>query len=107
MLRKCTIFTEKFFRASLKVSKKKTAIKMFENCAPLCVFLGIMQIMCSEPNYAISHPRIIREVLFRIRHAFRWNVLRARDKEEGYDETAEDICRLKFYTDLHGRTTNS
>ena len=29
----------------------------------LCVFFGIMQIMHSEPNYAISHLRIIPEAL--------------------------------------------
>ena len=27
-------------------------------------FFGIMRIMRSEPNYAISHPRIIPEALF-------------------------------------------
>ena len=39
-------------------------------------FFGIMRIMRSEPNYAISHPRIIPEALFlRVRDGWsQWQV---------------------------------
>ena len=56
----CTIFTGKKFLCISQGMKKKTwviyrFVKIFENYVPLCVFFsGIMRVMCSEPNYAIS-----------------------------------------------------
>ena len=38
-------------------------VKIFQNYASSCIFFGIMCIMHSEPNYAISHLHIILEAL--------------------------------------------
>ena len=55
------------------------------------IFRKLCAITRFSRNYAISHSLTIPEVLFRIRHAFRWDVLRARDKEEAHEAAAEGI----------------
>ena len=61
----CTIFTGKTFPHISQGMKKHRFFKIFENYVPLWVFSGIMQIMSSELNYALSHPRIIPVALFK------------------------------------------
>ena len=72
LLQKCTLLTGNNFHASLRVEKKYSLLldlskgsKSMRHYTLSFFFSAIMQIICSEPNYAISHPCIILEAMQR------------------------------------------